>query len=106
MPVFAIALLLSSAFLHAAWNVLLKQAGEKYLATWWAVLLGSAVFLPFLFWFPSDSWEIGRNIANLNDDVQAEIFEQVVAISTTDNSADSVIQSFNNAAGKAFVEVI
>ncbi len=49
MPVLAIALLLSSAFLHTAWNVLLKQAGEKYLATWWAVLLGSAVFLPFLF---------------------------------------------------------
>jgi drug/metabolite transporter (DMT)-like permease len=48
MPVFAIFLLLGSAILHTAWNLLLKQAGEKYIATWWAVLLGSAVFLPFL----------------------------------------------------------
>jgi drug/metabolite transporter (DMT)-like permease len=29
--------------------LLLKQAGEKYIATWWAILLGSALFLPFLF---------------------------------------------------------
>jgi drug/metabolite transporter (DMT)-like permease len=49
MPVFAIFLLLGSAILHTTWNLLLKQAGEKYIATWWAVLLGSAVFLPFLF---------------------------------------------------------
>lgn len=28
---------------------MLKQAGEKYIATWWAVLLGSAIFLPFIF---------------------------------------------------------
>ena len=28
---------------------MLKQAKEKYIVTWWAVLLGSAVFLPFLF---------------------------------------------------------
>lgn len=48
MPVFAIFLLLGSAILHTTWNLLLKQAGEKYIATWWAVLLGSAVFLPFL----------------------------------------------------------
>jgi drug/metabolite transporter (DMT)-like permease len=49
MPTFAILLLLGSAILHTTWNLLLKQAGEKYIATWWAVLLGSAVFLPFLF---------------------------------------------------------
>jgi len=49
MPVFAIVLLLGSAVLHTSWNLLLKRAGEKYIATWWAVLLGSAVFLPFLF---------------------------------------------------------
>lgn len=44
----AILLLIGSASLHALWNLLLKQAGEKYIATWWAVLLGSAVFLPVL----------------------------------------------------------
>jgi len=49
MPVFAVFLLFASALLHTTWNLLLKQAGEKYIATWWAILLGSAVFLPFLF---------------------------------------------------------
>jgi drug/metabolite transporter (DMT)-like permease len=49
MPITAILLLFGSAFLHTAWNLLLKQAREKYIATWWAVLLGSAIFLPFLF---------------------------------------------------------
>ena len=44
----ALALLFVSACLHTTWNLLLKQAGEKYIATWWATLLGSAVFLPFL----------------------------------------------------------
>jgi len=49
MPLLAVALLFGSAILHTSWNLLLKQAGEKYIATWWAILLGSAVFLPFLF---------------------------------------------------------
>lgn len=49
MPVLAIFLLFGSALLHTTWNLLLKQAGEKFIATWWAILLGSAVFLPFLF---------------------------------------------------------
>jgi drug/metabolite transporter (DMT)-like permease len=49
MPILAIVLLFGSAFLHTFWNLLLKQAGEKYIAIWWAILLGSAVFLPFLF---------------------------------------------------------
>ncbi|HEY3311846.1 MAG TPA: EamA family transporter [Anaerolineales bacterium] len=48
MPIIAIALLFGSAILHTSWNLLLKQAGEKYVATWWAVLLGSAIFLPVL----------------------------------------------------------
>lgn len=59
MPAFAIALLAGSAFLHTIWNLLLKQADEKYIATWWAVLLGSAVCLPFLFFtgFPArETW--------------------------------------------------
>lgn len=49
MPLAALLLLLISALLHTTWNLLLKQAGEKYIATWWAVLLGSGIFLPFLF---------------------------------------------------------
>lgn len=49
MPIIAIVLLFGSAVLHTTWNLLLKQAGEKYITTWWAVLLGSVMFLPFLF---------------------------------------------------------
>jgi drug/metabolite transporter (DMT)-like permease len=48
MPPLAIALLLISAVMHTTWNLLLKQAGEKYMATWWGMLLGSALFLPAL----------------------------------------------------------
>jgi drug/metabolite transporter (DMT)-like permease len=49
MPLGAIGLLLVSAALHTTWNLLLKQAGEKYMATWWAMLAGSLLFLPVLF---------------------------------------------------------
>jgi drug/metabolite transporter (DMT)-like permease len=49
MPLSALVLLFASAILHTTWNLLLKQAGEKYIATWWAVLIGSSLFLPFLF---------------------------------------------------------
>ena len=45
----ALVLLFASAVLHTTWNLLLKQAGDKYIATWWGVLIGSALFLPFLF---------------------------------------------------------
>jgi drug/metabolite transporter (DMT)-like permease len=49
MPLEAIGLLLISAALHTTWNLLLKQGGERYMATWWAMLVGSAIFLPVLF---------------------------------------------------------
>jgi drug/metabolite transporter (DMT)-like permease len=49
MPLGAIGLLLVSAALHTTWNLLLKQGGEKYMATWWAMLVGSLLFLPALF---------------------------------------------------------
>jgi drug/metabolite transporter (DMT)-like permease len=48
MPLGALGLLLVSAVLHTTWNLLLKQAGQKYMATWWAMLIGSALFLPVL----------------------------------------------------------
>lgn len=48
MPIAAILLLFFSAILHTAWNLLLKQSGRKYIATWWAVLLGAGLFLPVL----------------------------------------------------------
>ena len=49
MPPLAIILLLSSAVLHTTWNLLLKQANDKFISTWWAVLVGSVIFLPVLF---------------------------------------------------------
>ena len=48
MSILALAMLFGSAVLHTTWNLLLKQAGEKYIATWWSTLLGAGIFLPFL----------------------------------------------------------
>ena len=48
MPLTALGLLFGSAILHTAWNLLLKQAGEKYMATWWGMFIGSMLFLPAL----------------------------------------------------------
>lgn len=49
MSLGAIGLLFGSAILHTAWNLMLKQAGEKYMATWWGMLVGSLLFMPALF---------------------------------------------------------
>lgn len=48
MPLGAIALLLIAAALHTTWNLLLKGGGEKYITSWWAMLIGSLLFLPAL----------------------------------------------------------
>ncbi len=45
----ALSLLIGAAILHAVWNLLLKQANEKYIVTWWALLIGSLCFLPLMF---------------------------------------------------------
>jgi drug/metabolite transporter (DMT)-like permease len=50
MPFAIVLLLCFSALLHTTWNLLLKQAGEKYIATWWGILLGASLFLPVLLW--------------------------------------------------------
>ena len=42
MSILAILLLLTSAFLHAFWNFLLKRSQEKYIAMGWQVLLSGA----------------------------------------------------------------
>jgi drug/metabolite transporter (DMT)-like permease len=59
MPVLAVLLLLSSAFLHAIWNLLLKRSQEKYSAMGWQVLI-SGVFAFFLLVFtgfpPRSMW--------------------------------------------------
>lgn len=44
----ALALLLAAALLHAIWNVLLKLAGERYMVTWWALVISALCGLPWL----------------------------------------------------------
>ena len=48
MPIAAIGLLFLSALLHTSWNLLLKGAGEKHVATFWTVVLGGLIFAPVL----------------------------------------------------------
>ena len=59
MPALAIALLLSSAALHALWNLILKQSQEKYVAMGWQVII-SGVLGFFLLFFsglpPRSMW--------------------------------------------------
>jgi len=50
MPVTAILLLLIGALLHTAWNLILKQSKDKYVATWWMLVTGGAIaFVVLLF---------------------------------------------------------
>ena len=49
MPILAIALLLTSAVLHALWNLLLKQSLEKYVAMGWQVIISGVLSLTVLF---------------------------------------------------------
>lgn len=45
MPILAILLLLSGAVLHTAWNLILKQSKDKYIASWWMVVTGGILAL-------------------------------------------------------------
>lgn len=45
MPIIALILLLTSAALHALWNLLLKQSPEKYTAMGWQVIISSLLSL-------------------------------------------------------------
>ncbi len=59
MPALAIVLLLTSAGLHALWNLLLKQSKEKYLAMVWQVIISSILAILALFFAglpPRDVW--------------------------------------------------
>jgi drug/metabolite transporter (DMT)-like permease len=48
MPLTALVLLLTSAILHVGWNLIIKQAGEKLIVTWWALIVGTIIYSPFL----------------------------------------------------------
>jgi len=45
MSISAILILLVSAVLHTAWNLLIKQARDKYIVTWWMVVIGGGFAL-------------------------------------------------------------
>ncbi len=49
MPILALILLLTSAVLHALWNLLLKQSDRKYIAMAWQIILSGAMALVALF---------------------------------------------------------
>jgi drug/metabolite transporter (DMT)-like permease len=49
MPILAIALLLTSAALHALWNLILKQSQEKYVAMGWQVIISGVLSFFMLF---------------------------------------------------------
>lgn len=59
MPALAIILLLTSALMHALWNLILKQSEIKYIAMNWQVLLGGAAALIAFFFVglpPREMW--------------------------------------------------
>jgi drug/metabolite transporter (DMT)-like permease len=59
MPLFAIAILILSAILHTAWNLLIKQSEEKYIVTWWMVTFGGLFAFIALFFTglpPREMW--------------------------------------------------
>ena len=59
MPLNAVILALAAAVLHAFWNLIVKQAHQKQIFTWLAVLVGATLYLPLLFrqWpIPQDIW--------------------------------------------------
>ncbi len=60
MPIPAILLLLTGAVLHAAWNLILKQSKDKYIATWWMLVTGGMIALIALLFTglpPREMWK-------------------------------------------------
>jgi EamA-like transporter family. len=49
MPILAVVLLLTSAVLHAFWNLILKQSSEKYVAMGWQVIISGIISVIALF---------------------------------------------------------
>ena len=47
-PLKALTLVLVAAALHVGWNVMVKRIGERQVFTWWALVIGSVVYLPLL----------------------------------------------------------
>lgn len=48
MTVTSLAMVILAAFLHTAWNLLLKRASDRQLVSWWAMFVGAVLFAPFV----------------------------------------------------------
>jgi len=60
MPILAIVLLIIGALLHTAWNLILKQSKDKYIATWWMLVTGGVLALVALLFTglpPREMWK-------------------------------------------------
>jgi drug/metabolite transporter (DMT)-like permease len=44
----ALLLVLVAAALHTGWNFMVKRVEDKHVFTWWALVVGSLLFLPVL----------------------------------------------------------
>jgi drug/metabolite transporter (DMT)-like permease len=59
VPPLAVGLLLLAAAMHAGWNLLVKQARERLIFTWCALLVGALCFTPLLAFgaaLPARAW--------------------------------------------------
>ena len=60
MPILAIVLLITGALLHTAWNLILKQSKDKYIATWWMLVTGGVLAMIALLFTglpPREMWK-------------------------------------------------
>lgn len=53
MPPLALGMLIAAAIMHASWNLLVKQAQERLIFTWWSLVVGALCFLPLLAFSPT-----------------------------------------------------
>ncbi len=58
MSVLALLLILVSASMHTAWNLLLKRAGERQIFLWWALVLSTVIVSPMVLLqpLPANAW--------------------------------------------------
>jgi drug/metabolite transporter (DMT)-like permease len=49
LSLFALALILAAAVIHAAWNYLLKRSGGGVVLVWWFAMLSAILYAPFAF---------------------------------------------------------
>jgi len=52
LPLSSLILVLTAAVLHALWNFVLKRTGERFLVAWWALAIGSLIYMPLFLFFP------------------------------------------------------